>query len=79
MEVEKKVKEIVAQICETDVTKIQQSTSIGDYPQWDSVGHISILSALEDFYNINFEGKEMVDIEDVADIINAVKRNLKID
>ncbi|BEG97946.1 acyl carrier protein [Bacteroides sedimenti] len=79
MEVEKKVKEIVAQICETDAAEIKPSTSIGDYPQWDSVGHISILSALEDFYNINFEGKEMVEIEDVADMINAVKRNLKID
>lgn len=78
MEIEKKVKEIVAQVCEIDASEIKGNTSIGDYPQWDSVGHLSILSALEDLFNINFEGKEIVDIEDVDDIINAIRSNLKI-
>jgi len=79
MEIEKIVKEIVADVCQTIVSQINGDTSIGDYPQWDSVGHLAILSAAEDAFNINFEAEDMMEIESVDDIINAIRKNLKMD
>jgi acyl carrier protein len=78
MNIEKKVKEIVSKVCEIDTTEVNDDSSIGKYPQWDSVGHLAILSEVEETFNINFEAEDMMDIENVNDIIMMVKKNLKV-
>lgn len=77
MEVKDKVLEIVAKVCETEVTNITEESTIGDFPQWDSMGHLTILSNVEEAFDINFEPEEMMDLEDVHDIIEAVEEKLK--
>lgn len=71
-----KIKEVVASVCETTPDKITENTTIGDYPQWDSMGHLSILSQVEEVFDISFEPEEMMDLEDVSDIVNAVDDKL---
>lgn len=71
-----KVKEIVAAVCETTPDSITENTTIGDFPQWDSMGHLAILSQLEEAFEINFEPEEMMDLEDVSDIVKAVEDKL---
>lgn len=71
-----KVKEVVAAVCETTPDKITENTTIGDFPQWDSMGHLAILSQVEEAFNINFEPEEMMDLEDVSDIVKAVDDKL---
>lgn len=77
MEVKEKVFEIVASVCETDVTNVTEECTIGDFPQWDSIGHLTILTNVEEAFDINFEPEEMMDLEDVHDIIEAVEEKLK--
>lgn len=77
MEVKDKVFEIVASVCEIEVVNITEECTIGDFPQWDSIGHLTILSNVEEAFNINFEPEEMMDLEDVHDIIMAVREKLK--
>lgn len=71
-----KVKEIVAGVCETTPDNITETTTIGDFPQWDSMGHLAILSQVEEAFDINFEPEEMMDLEDVSDIVKAVDDKL---
>ena len=71
-----KVKEIVAGVCETTPDNITETTTIGDFPQWDSMGHLTILSQVEESFDINFEPEEMMDLEDVSDIVKAVNDKL---
>lgn len=71
-----KVKEIVAQVCEVSADEIQETSTIGDFAAWDSIGHLTILSTVEEAFDINFEPEEMMDLEDVADIIKAVDSKL---
>ena len=75
-EIKEKIYEIVAEICETTPAEINDNTTIGDYPQWDSVGQLSILSNVEEAFGINFEPEEMMEIEDVKDIVAAVNAKL---
>lgn len=72
MEIKEKIKEIVASVCDVTMNEISESTAIGDYPQWDSMGQLAILQNVEEAFDINFEPEEMMDLEDVADIIKAV-------
>ena len=72
-EIREKVFEIVAGVCETTPDQISETSTIGDFPQWDSVGQLTILSSVEEAFDISFEPEEMMDIEDVKDIITAVE------
>jgi len=76
MEVKDKVFEIVALVCETEVSNITEENTIGDFPQWDSMGHLTILSNVEEAFDINFDPEEMMDLEDIHDIIEAVENKL---
>lgn len=76
MEIKDKVIEIVANVCETEPTNITDQSTIGDFAGWDSMGHLTILSNVEEAFDINFEPEEMMDLEDVADIVKAVSEKI---
>lgn len=76
MEVKAKVFEIVAQVVDTDVANITLESTIGDFPSWDSMGHLTILQQVEEELEVSFEPEEMMDLEDVSDIIKAVEAKL---
>lgn len=76
MEVKEKVIEIVANVCETEVSNINEESTIGDFPAWDSMGHLTILSNVEEAFEIDFEPEEMMDLEDVDDIVKAVEEKI---
>jgi acyl carrier protein len=76
MEVLEKVIEIVAATCEVEKSEVTESSMVGDFPAWDSVGHLSILSNVEEAFDISFEPEEMMEIEDVKDIVNMVQSKL---
>ena len=73
MDVKAKVFEIVAQVCDTDVANVTMESTIGDFPSWDSMGHLTILQQVEEECAVSFEPEEMMDLEDVSDIVKAVE------
>ena len=76
MEVKNKVIEIIAGVLEVNVAEITLESTVGDFPSWDSLGQLNILQSVQDEFEVEFEPEEMMDIEDVNDIINAVKSKL---
>ena len=77
MNVKEKVFEIVAQVCDTDVANVTLESTIGDFPAWDSMGHLTILQQVEEELEVSFEPEEMMDMEDVNDIIKVVEAKLQ--
>ena len=75
-EIKSKVCEIVAGICGVEISEVSENSTVGDFPQWDSVGHLSILSQVEEAFDISFEPEEMMEMEDVKDIAEAVNQKL---
>lgn len=71
-----KVKEIIADAIEIQVNKIDEDTAIGDFPKWDSMGQIIIISALEKEFKIQFDPEVIMDLEDVGDMIEAVEERV---
>lgn len=68
-----KVIEIVASVCEVDKAEVTEDSTVGDFPAWDSMGHLSILSQVEENFGISFEPEEMMELEDVSDIVKAIE------
>ena len=77
MNIEEKVKEIIAKILEVKAEDINEDTAIGDIPEWDSLSHIQIISAIEKEFGFNFTPDVMMDLEDVSDIVAAVEERVK--
>jgi len=76
METEKRVFEIVAEVLEINVDQLSESSSIGDFPKWDSLGHMAVLSAIQEEFDFDLDAEEMLDIEDLKDIVNVVKSKI---
>lgn len=76
MDTLEKVIEIVAETCDVEKSEVNENSTVGDFPAWDSVGHLSILSSVEEAFDISFEPEEMMEMEDVKDIVEAVKGKL---
>ena len=76
MDTLEKIVEIVAATCEVDKSEVTESSTVGDFPAWDSMGHLAILNAVEEAFDISFEPEEMMELEDVKDIVAAVNQKL---
>lgn len=42
-------------------------------PEWDSLGHLTLMTAIEEAYQISFDFEEMIEIEDYNDIVRILK------
>ena len=73
METLEKVIKIVAETCEVDKSEVSGDSTVGDFPAWDSMGHLAILTAVEEAFDISFEPEEMMELEDVNDIVKAIE------
>lgn len=76
MDTLEKIIEIVAETCDVEKSEVNENSTVGDFPAWDSVGHLSILSSVEEAFDISFEPEEMMEMEDVKDIVEAVNAKL---
>jgi len=76
MDILEKVIEIVAAACDVEKSEVSENSMVGDFPAWDSMGHLSILSGVEEAFDISFEPEEMMEMEDVKDIVAAVGAKL---
>jgi acyl carrier protein len=77
MELTKKIISIIAESLEVTEDQLTEDTSIGDIPEWNSLGHIVIISSLEKEFSINFDPEIIMDLEDVSDIVAAIEERLK--
>ena len=73
MNTEERVIKIIAEAIEVNTNKIDEDTAIGDFPNWDSMGQLIIISSLEKEFDIKFDPEDMMDMEDVGDMIEAIE------
>lgn len=75
--VENKIISIIAQILGVSENEVQDDTSIGDLPTWDSLNHLQIIARIEKEFGIKFTPDVMMDLEDVSDIVSATEARIK--
>lgn len=76
MEVKEKVIALIAETLEVAPSQITMETSVGDFPKWDSLGHLAILQNIQDEFDIELEAEEIIELEDVKDILQIVEEKL---
>ena len=73
MKIEEKVIKIIAEVIKVESSKIDEDTAIGDFPNWDSMGQLIIITSLEKEFDIKFDTEDIMDLEDVGDMISAIE------
>ena len=77
MDIKEMVFEVVAQVCETTPDQINEESTIGDFPSWDSMGQLTIIQNLEETFDIEFDPDELMDLEDVNDFIKLIEEKIE--
>ncbi|OUR92458.1 acyl carrier protein [Gammaproteobacteria bacterium 42_54_T18] len=71
-DIKKAVYALIAQTLEVKLDVIDDELAVGDIQEWDSLGHMRIIAALETEMGITLDIEQTLEIEDVEDIIDAV-------
>jgi len=69
---EKIIKILSSVISDKDIDNIMD-LGMGDFPEWDSFGHLRIVMELESSLDIKFNSEEIFNIKTISDIMNTIK------
>lgn len=61
---------------ELEPDSITMNTSPSDIRAWDSMGHVTLASSLEQEFNLNFDVDELMEMENVRSIVRIVQTKL---
>lgn len=62
LNIEDKLKEIMALVFDVEQNAINDDTSPDDLDNWDSIGTINLITALEDEFDIEFEDEDILEM-----------------
>lgn len=57
-----------------DEKKLKDSLKYNDIPEWDSIGHMTLMSSLEETFKINIETDDIVDFSSYKKGIEILKK-----
>ena len=75
MKTENKIVEIISSVLDIPETEINVDMAFSDIPEWDSLIHVHIISAIEEEFGFNFTLDMMMDIETIRDVVEIVEKN----
>ena len=73
---ENKLKLLISKILKVKPNKIKDNSGLGQSSNWDSIGHLKILLAIEQEFKINFGDKEIISIINYYNIKNLIKKKI---
>ena len=71
-----KVREAFETVFDIEPQSLTLETSAGDIPGWNSLGHLSLTTQLEQTFGITFDVDELMEMENVREIVRIVSAKL---
>jgi len=59
---ETKIKNVMASIFDVELDQINDTTTQGDLENWDSMGHMNLVVALEEEFELVFDEEEIIEM-----------------
>ena len=78
MNIKTRLIKILDDIFELNGLPIQDEWTSDDIANWDSLGHLNLIMALEKEFNITFEIEEMFAIDSISDCVKMVTNKTKV-
>ena len=68
------LKELVIRTLKIKPEDYSEDLAAGDIPQWDSLGHVVLLQAVENHFGFAFDVVDSIEIETIGDLVDMVKK-----
>ena len=69
-----KVRTIIAETINVSEDVISETLAINDIPEWDSMGNMAIIAALEDKLGIEFPLEDLFELNSVDSIVAEIEK-----
>ena len=73
MSLEEQIKNIIAETLNVDLSAVTLTLGINDIPEWDSMGNLAIISALEEKLEVEIPMEDLFELTNVQSIIEEIK------
>ena len=73
MSLEEQIKNIIAETLNVDLSAVTLTLGINGIPEWDSMGNLAIISALEEKLEIEIPMEDLFELTNVQCIIEEIK------
>ena len=70
-----KIRNVVAEVLQVSIDEITPDLTFGDIPQWDSLGHMEILLALDESFTIAVTAETISDLISLPLIVEYISNN----
>ena len=70
---EEKIIKLIAEVLQVPTGDVTTETEIGELDEWDSLRNVTIIAELQKQFNITITQDMLMDLENVADIIDLVE------
>ena len=68
--------ELISEIVDVPIHEINENTGPKSTPEWDSLAHLCIVSAVEEKYKIKIEMNDIILIGNIKDLANLIQKKL---
>jgi acyl carrier protein len=76
IEVDDRIKQVVANVFAVDVATVTEDASPDTVENWDSLGHMNLVVALEEEFHIQFSDEQMMEMLNLPLVVCVVKEQL---
>lgn len=73
-EIQSQVVKIISEVLNVPSEIITADLSIGDIPEWDSMGNLAVIARLESELGIDFPVEELMDLTSVRHIVDRISQ-----
>lgn len=71
-EIFEKLNEIFREVFEDDNIVVTETTSAADIEDWDSLTHITLISSVEEEFDIKFSMKDVIGMKNVGEMVDII-------
>lgn len=76
MELNDFIKNFAEQFDDTDVEEFKADTNLRDLEEWSSLNALSVISMVDDEYDVTLKGDDIVKSNTIEDLYNLIKSRL---
>ena len=73
-EIFEKLNEIFRDVFDDETITVTAETTAADIDDWDSLSHISLLSAVEDEFGFTFDMRSVQELKNVGDMADLIEK-----
>ena len=67
-------KKVFTESLSIDHNKLKEDIKYNEIPEWDSIGHMTLVSAIEEKFGITFETDDIIDFSSFLEGIKILKK-----